>query len=263
MRCGAMALPTYVATSSSNWLVRGVPVIVVAHFPSSPTRNLATGSTQVAARLHVPPQPLAYPLTPSTASVHLRRPSAWPPPPTTPTLQATLRCAAQHFVYSSINGGIMGEDGRYDAFETTLEVLRVKGLYPDAEPSQYQQLDSDFRDFMACQDPKGFKTVGPAPDQYGLMGSGGSSSDDGSSRTGGSSKAGTGTGSSGSVAEGGGGGSGGSAPGNPLCSHALPDRQHNGCEQYLVGSSKTHLLAGGVMCGGVQDNIANCPRVWL
>ena len=42
--------------------------------------------------------------------------------------QASLRCAAQHLVYSSITGALMGEDGRYDAFETLLEV-RAGGAY--------------------------------------------------------------------------------------------------------------------------------------
>ncbi len=41
------------------------------------------------------------------------------PPP-----QRALRCAAQHFVWSGIAGGFMGETGQFDAFETLLEILR-------------------------------------------------------------------------------------------------------------------------------------------
>ncbi len=30
--------------------------------------------------------------------------------------------------------------GKYDAFETTLEILRVKLLYPNAQPHEYMQV---------------------------------------------------------------------------------------------------------------------------
>ena len=40
--------------------------------------------------------------------------------------------------------------GKYDAFETTLEVLRVKGRHPAAHPKDYAGLDRDFRLFMNC-----------------------------------------------------------------------------------------------------------------
>ena len=40
--------------------------------------------------------------------------------------------------------------GKYDAFETALEILRVKALLPDALPFEYADLDKDFAAFMAC-----------------------------------------------------------------------------------------------------------------
>lgn len=39
-------------------------------------------------------------------------------------MHSNLRCAAEHMTYSSIVGTFMGESGRYDAFETILEILR-------------------------------------------------------------------------------------------------------------------------------------------
>ncbi|KXZ45291.1 hypothetical protein GPECTOR_56g387 [Gonium pectorale] len=70
--------------------------------------------------------------------------------------RARMYCAAQHMLYSSITGSVMGEDGRYDAFESTLEVLRVKALHPTAPPQDYRRLDPDFDAFMDCRDPPGF-----------------------------------------------------------------------------------------------------------
>ncbi len=37
-------------------------------------------------------------------------------------LQAELLCAAQHLTWSGMVGGFMWDSGKYDAFETTLEV---------------------------------------------------------------------------------------------------------------------------------------------
>ena len=39
---------------------------------------------------------------------------------------------------------------RYDAFEMTLEVLRMQQQYPGADPAQYVQLDEQFRSFVQC-----------------------------------------------------------------------------------------------------------------
>lgn len=67
-----------------------------------------------------------------------------------PPLQTQLACAAQHIFWSSIYGGVLGDDGRYDAFETVMEILRVKLLYPDLEPGRYVEKDEAFRRFMHC-----------------------------------------------------------------------------------------------------------------
>jgi hypothetical protein len=68
-----------------------------------------------------------------------------------PIYQVKLWCGAQHLFWSSIYGGIIGEDGRYDAFETTMEILRVKKEHPDLPPDQYAAKDKDFDRFMKCE----------------------------------------------------------------------------------------------------------------
>ncbi|GIL44053.1 hypothetical protein Vafri_1620 [Volvox africanus] len=74
-----------------------------------------------------------------------------------PKKQARMHCAAQHMLYSTITGAVLGEDGRYDAFETTLEVLRVRAAHPDAPQEDFRHLDPDFAAFMDCRRPPGFK----------------------------------------------------------------------------------------------------------
>ncbi|KAG2422747.1 hypothetical protein HXX76_015833 [Chlamydomonas incerta] len=65
-------------------------------------------------------------------------------------LQAAVRCAAEHLLYSSISGAVAGESGRWDAFETILEVLRMQQTYPGLEPAQYAEADPRFRTFINC-----------------------------------------------------------------------------------------------------------------
>ncbi|KAG2430415.1 hypothetical protein HXX76_009940 [Chlamydomonas incerta] len=69
--------------------------------------------------------------------------------------QARMRCAAQHMLYSSITGGVFGEDGAFDAFETALEVLRVRAAHPDARQEDFRKLDAAFDAFMDCREPPG------------------------------------------------------------------------------------------------------------
>ncbi|KAG2448124.1 hypothetical protein HYH02_006709 [Chlamydomonas schloesseri] len=213
--------------------------------------------------------------------------------------QRALRCAAQHFVYSSITGGLFGEDGRYDAFETTLEVLRVKAEYPDAPPESYRQMDKDFDAFMDCKDPPGWKVVAPAPDLWGLVdkqaGEGEIEEEqeakkEGSARdieesgkrlsTGRGKSKGSGSGKEerqrgwlGNVlgrsllggderAAGGDTGDAGAWV-NPLCSHSIMDRKRNPCERFVTGASKTHMMPGGIVCAKTRHNLAECPRIWL
>jgi len=66
-------------------------------------------------------------------------------------LQANLWCGAQHLFWSSIFGGVLGDDGRYDAFETVMEILRMRLQYPDLPPEKYADSDADFARFMRCE----------------------------------------------------------------------------------------------------------------
>jgi hypothetical protein len=45
----------------------------------------------------------------------------------------------------------MGEDGRYDAIETLLEVLRVRASHPGLRPEEYMARDERFRKFVNCE----------------------------------------------------------------------------------------------------------------
>lgn len=65
--------------------------------------------------------------------------------------QAKLHCAAQHIFWSSIYGGVLGDDGRYDAFETTMEILRVRLLHPGLPGDELEAKDEGFRRFMRCE----------------------------------------------------------------------------------------------------------------
>jgi hypothetical protein len=66
-------------------------------------------------------------------------------------MQDRLHCAAQHLYYSSTLGAVMGENGQYDAFETLLEVLRMRRDHPGVPPARYAEVDSQFADFVACR----------------------------------------------------------------------------------------------------------------
>ncbi|KAG2486864.1 hypothetical protein HYH03_014547 [Edaphochlamys debaryana] len=65
-------------------------------------------------------------------------------------MQDAARCAAQHLVFSSLSGAFMQEDGRWDAFEMILEILRMQQTYPDLDPAQYAATDEAFRSFVNC-----------------------------------------------------------------------------------------------------------------
>ncbi len=62
-----------------------------------------------------------------------------------------LRCAAQHMAFSTFTGAYMGESGRYDAYETLLEVLRAKAAHPHAAPEELRRLDPRFDAFLDCR----------------------------------------------------------------------------------------------------------------
>ena len=40
--------------------------------------------------------------------------------------------------------------GKYDAFETVMEILRMKVRYPNALPFEFADLDPEFESFMRC-----------------------------------------------------------------------------------------------------------------
>ena len=65
-------------------------------------------------------------------------------------MQKKLACASKHLWWSSFWGGIFGEDGRYDAFATMMEILRVRIEHPDAKPDEYAKVDERWRKFAAC-----------------------------------------------------------------------------------------------------------------
>ncbi|GIL79650.1 hypothetical protein Vretimale_12247 [Volvox reticuliferus] len=67
--------------------------------------------------------------------------------------QAALPCAAQHLFWSSLYGSVFGEDGAYDAFETLTQVLRMRAMYPNVAPEEYEFVDSAFAAFMECREP--------------------------------------------------------------------------------------------------------------
>ena len=73
------------------------------------------------------------------------------PPDKVAAMQARLRCAAQHLYYSSTFGSLFGEDGRYDAVETLLQILRVRAAHPDLPPERYMEADDQFRRFINCE----------------------------------------------------------------------------------------------------------------
>ena len=75
--------------------------------------------------------------------------------PTQIATQSRLPCAAKHLFWSSIYGSIFGDDGRYDAFEMTMEILRVKKENPNLEPRLYAQKDEAFRSFLHCEAAEG------------------------------------------------------------------------------------------------------------
>ena len=67
------------------------------------------------------------------------------------TIMSKMACAARHLQWSSYYGGSYGEDGRYNAFYTIMEILRVRLVHPLMHPSKYASLDERFGKFMRCE----------------------------------------------------------------------------------------------------------------
>jgi hypothetical protein len=51
------------------------------------------------------------------------------------------------------------ESGAYDAFETTLEILRMRVAHPGADPATYASLDPAYAAFMECRGAPAVATV--------------------------------------------------------------------------------------------------------
>jgi hypothetical protein len=66
-------------------------------------------------------------------------------------MQKRVACASKHLWWSSFWGGIFGEDGRYDAFATVMEILRVRIEHPGTKPEEYSKVDERWRRFAACE----------------------------------------------------------------------------------------------------------------
>ncbi|KAG2491598.1 hypothetical protein HYH03_010164 [Edaphochlamys debaryana] len=65
-------------------------------------------------------------------------------------MQDAARCAAQHMIFSTMSGSFMQEDGRWDAFEFILEILRMQQTYADLDPAKYAETDEQYRNFVNC-----------------------------------------------------------------------------------------------------------------
>ncbi|GAX78010.1 hypothetical protein CEUSTIGMA_g5452.t1 [Chlamydomonas eustigma] len=171
------------------------------------------------------------------------------------SMQKALACAAQHLVYSSITGGFLGDEGKYDAFETTLEVLRAMHDHPDVPPEKLQDVDPEFRMFMHCggvteggtatepqlagRDEDTEEVQSPSPQLL--------SSTPLDLRLRSPAKL---------VAN----------YSYGLCSHSFIDEQQGGirpsCSDCLMGSSNTHGIPGGAACCGSRGRLERCYRSW-
>ncbi|KAG1671535.1 hypothetical protein FOA52_011255 [Chlamydomonas sp. UWO 241] len=192
-------------------------------------------------------------------------------------LQANLACAAQHLSYSSVAGGFMGESGKYDAFETILQILRVKKQYPHAAPFEYTELDADFGRFVRCgakEEPWADAVAGPVLSAAGGASLGGKSDGGGGgvfslfSGRGGKegvpgARGSAGAGETQASGGGGGGRGGGGEQQLKVCSRSEFDPEERSCGACPVGKGMTSAYAvpGGMVCCG-RPNLASCLRFW-
>ena len=153
-------------------------------------------------------------------------------------MQRSIKCAAQHLVYSSITGGILGDDGKYDAFESTLAVLFSMAKYPGTPVEKLYDVDSEFRRFMNC-------------------GNEDMDMEESDQETSDSEKSDQGTdGSEKEKVE---------TSDYSLCSHSFIDlakKLRQSCYSCLVGQSNSHGLPGGAICCGSRGYLTECPRAW-
>ncbi|KXZ44080.1 hypothetical protein GPECTOR_74g694 [Gonium pectorale] len=198
-----------------------------------------------------------------------------------------LRCAAQHMAFSTVTGGFMGEDGRYDAYETLLEILRAKAAHPHAPPEQLRSLDPQLDAFLDCRAhllpaaqpgtaagaTDGTSAVDESASMEGDVGAEGEVEAEGATATEGeveaegakavaAAKDGGAGGAGGAGARGGGGG-GGSWTEPWLCSVSPYDVQDTAvvmCRQ--LRHKGAGPLYGGMMCAAAPQNMTACVRPW-
>jgi hypothetical protein len=162
-----------------------------------------------------------------------------------------LLCAAQHIFWSSIYGSVLGDDGRFDAFETTLEILRMKLEYPGLPPQEYADKDAAFHAFMDCQTGVLLTEI-PVKTFYVLQVMSmcvlinnfihlliffricDVDATDPEDKD--------------NVQE--------------LCSYSKLKSAAYPCEQCRRGPISRFMLPGGAMCCHKQDKLAECPRLW-
>lgn len=143
-------------------------------------------------------------------------------------MQRSIKCAAQHFVYSSITGGILGDDGKFDAFESILAVLRSITKNPSTPIEKLYDVDAEFRLFMNCGE---MDTVLELEDDV---------KEDPEVKASDDSQQG-------------------------LCSHSYIDATRKlrpDCYSCFVGQPNSHGVPGGAVCCGAKGDLSLCPRAW-
>lgn len=121
--------------------------------------------------------------------------------------------------------------GKYDAFETVMEILRMKVRYPNALPFEFADLDPEFDTFMRCgRASADGKSAQPQAQHADPL-----------------------------------------APSIPpvLCGHSEYDPPLTSCKVCNLqigksGLSKSHGVPGGAVCCRHLNTsgIASCPRLW-
>ncbi len=202
--------------------------------------------------------------------------------------QANLRCAAQHLFWSSLYGSLFGEDGRYDAFETLMQILRMRVRYPGVAPEEYVFVDRAFAAFMRCQPPPKEGSDGAAGGQVQQQQQGRAAGGAGGKVLAGAAGAldsgkreleaafgsrgagGTGPGEAGwwprplqaaGRGQGAGAGAGPGGKGSELCTLSeLPSRGTVQCSKCPRRRGRL-LNPGGTVCCATKE-LAKCPRFW-
>lgn len=162
--------------------------------------------------------------------------------------------------------------GKYDAFETILEILRVQQAHPGAKPEDYTRLDADFRRFVNC---------GADGDLGGEEGAPGEVLCSQAARVWGTAHTGHAQHAASSLANHPNAGPDGDATSSAVlpdrsqdeapqvCTHSILDKWALPCQRCLVGASPTHGFPGGVQCcrgssRGTRKRVdmSLCPRPW-